>query len=622
MVFTKEEEEAIYLLAEKITGSTQKGSSRKSVLVHNVMRRMQALRYRSLQQYLEFALGNGAENQQLLSALTIHFTNWFRESDTFGQVFEELIAGRSGTGPIRILCAACSTGEEVYSLGLFLESKRQLTNDFDYKIVGVDIDPVSITMARKAIYRKDKMKDIPMNFHRLLNIGSGSTEAYFTLEKSLRQRTVFHSGDLRNLTSMLKEKGEASFDAILCKNVLIYFDKKGVHDIAELLVRQLNPGGILSIGHSETISAAQLGLSTRGRSIYRLPLAKQSSSMQDSLGRILVVDDSLVLRKILMATLSKFGFEVEAVDSAINASKALNEKAFDLITLDLHMPEIDGITWLTEQRGKGLKTPVVIVSEASPAEADDVLGVLATHAQDYIEKKILQENPQDLVERLKAIVAQGQAKPLRAERSEASPKLEIWKKSQPDVIVVGASTGGTEALVNLLRAMPLQSPPMLVVQHISSTFAIAFAERLAKSSGLKLGRMQQDEVLQKGHLYLAFGDYHIGIKKQGAKILLDISYSGKEHSQRPAIDYLFRTAAHSKYNVLGCLLTGMGKDGALGLLDIKQANGMTLAQDEASCVVYGMPKEAAAIGATQFVGDLSELRREIEACIHSNKRAA
>ncbi|MBC7530961.1 MAG: response regulator [Oligoflexus sp.] len=622
MILTKEEEEIVYRLAEKLTGSSQSGSSRKTVLVHNVMRRIQATSKKGLGHYLEYALNDKAEYKQLLSSLTIHFTNWFRESDTYSQLFDEIIAGRSTVGPVRILCAACSTGEEVFSLGLFLESKRQTTPNFDYKIVGVDIDPVSIAVAKKSVYRKERAKDIPLNFHRLINFGSGPSEGYFTLEKDLRQRSVFYAGDLRKLQSLLSEKNEASFDAILCKNVLIYFDARGVHEITEGLVKQLNPGGILSIGHSEVIQATQLGLSSRGKSLFRRPLAKVASSTRETAGRVLVVDDSLLIRKILMSTLAGFGFEVEAVDSAAAASRAISGSAFDLITLDLHMPEIDGITWLTEQRARGLKTPVVIVSDASPSEADDVLGVLSTHAQDYVEKKDLNERSEELGDRLKAIIAKKNTLQEDLVRGLQAPKLDVWKKSLPELIVVGASTGGTEALVKMLGLMSSQSPPVLVVQHITTAFSIAFAHRLAKSSGLILGEMVQDEVLKKGHLYIALGDYHIGIKKQGPRSLLDISYSAKEHSHRPSVDYLFRTAARTKQKVLGCLLTGMGKDGALGLLDIKLANGMTLAQDEASCVVYGMPREAAHIGATQFVGDLSDLRREIDSCIHNSSHAA
>ena len=617
MQFSKAEEEAVYLLAEKLTGSSQKGSSRKSVLVHNVIRRVQSLQYKSLASYLEFALSDAGEYKKLMSALTIHFTNWFRESDVFTPIHEHWLSSRSGSEPFRVLCAACSTGEEVYSLALFLESKRSATTGGpDYKILGVDIDPMSIATCRKSVYLRERAKDIPPSFQRFLAFGSGKSQGFFTLAKEIRDRCQFLPGDLRNLKSVLE--GRNAFDAILCRNVLIYFDAIGVQQIVSTLVKQLLPGGILCLGHSETVNASQHGLTTRGKSLYRLPLNKVTESADNSNGRVLVVDDSTVIRKIISSLLSRLNFEVESVESAAAASRALSEGHYDLITLDLHMPEVDGATWLAEQRRVGLKTPVVIVSDASPSEADEVLGVLMTLAQDYIEKKDLQENPQELGERLKAIILQKKPKSEKVtDLIRPATPIETWKRSSPELIVVGASTGGTEALVKMMKMMSPQSPPVLVVQHISPSFGTAFAQRLATASGLKLGKMTQDEVLERGYLYVALGDYHIGIKKQGSRMLLDISYGAKEHAVRPAIDYLFRSVARTKFKALGCILTGMGKDGALGLLDIRHANGLTMSQSEDSCVVYGMPREAVQVGASQFVGDLSELRREIDACVHS-----
>lgn len=624
MAFSKDEEELIYRLAEKITGSSQQGASRKTVIVHNVLRRVQALRSKSLAAYLEQALSNAEEYQQLLSALTIHFTNWFRESDVFDPLYQEWMKNATVGRPLRILCAACSTGEEVYSFGIFLEAKRQMTKNFDYKIVGVDIDPLSVKTAKRAVYQKNKAKDIPITFQRLIALGSGRSEGMFTLDREIRQRTSFYQGDLRNLGSVLSERNEQPFDIILCRNVLIYFDANGIQKIVSTLSKQLVPGGLLCVGHSERISLNQTDLSSRGRSVYRKNFEKPPTvAGVKEREKVLVVDDSLVIRKMLSSMLNKLGFDVEAVESASEASKAISSSTFDLVTLDLRMPEIDGISWLKQQRNQGMTTPVVIVSDASPSEADDVLGVLASHAQDYIEKKDLQQNPTELGERLKAIVDHRKSVLSNLRSSTPVPlRTEVWRKSLPDIIVIGASTGGTEALVKMLNNMPHQSPPVLVVQHITSNFAEAFAKRLASVSGLKLGKIVQDEVLQKGHLYIALGDYHIGVKKQSAKWVLDVSHGAKEHAVRPAADFLFRSAARTKLKILGCLLTGMGKDGALGLLDIRNAQGLTLAQDEGSCVVYGMPREAVNVGAVQFVGDLTELRREIDGCILSSIHAA
>jgi chemotaxis response regulator CheB/chemotaxis methyl-accepting protein methylase len=626
MNFTPAEEEVIYRLAEKITGSSQQGASRKTVIVHNVLRRVQMHRAESLGSYLEFALSNEKEYQQLLSALTIHYTNWFRESNVFSTLYSEWSKQGVNHRPMRVLSAACSTGEEVYSFALYLENIRKTLENFDYRLVGMDIDPVSVATAKRAVYGRDKTTGIPLNLHRFLAFGSGKTKDMFTLDKDIRSRTSFFHGDLRNLAATLTERGEKDFDIILCRNVLIYFDAKGVAQIVRNLSRQLVPGGFLCLGASEHINVLESELSSKGKSLYRKPLLKTTTTSESKgTGRVLVVDDSLVIRRVMAGLLSKMGFEVEAVESAVEASKAVLGKSYDLITLDLHMPEIDGMSWLKEQRNIGLTTPVVIVSDASPQEADDVLGILSTHAQDYIEKKDLQQSSSELSERLKAIVDQAKARAMpKNSFGEAKPisRSDGWRRGVPELIVIGASTGGTEALVKMLSNISQNSPPIVVVQHITPNFGEAFANRLAAASGLRLGKMVQDETLQRGHLYVALGDYHIGVKKLSARCVLDISHGAKEHAVRPAIDILFRSAARTKLKVLGCLLTGMGKDGALGLLDIKNNHGLTLAQNEESCVVYGMPREAAMIGAVQYVGDLTDLRREIDGCIHFVSSAA
>lgn len=623
-MFSREEEEAIYGLAEKLTGSTQKGSSRKTVLVQNVARRMQMVGAANLAAYLEYAARHNAEYSQLISALTIHFTSWFREAEHFELMFREAMIHHDPADVFRVLCAACSTGEEVYSLGLFLESKRQKQIIRDYQIIGTDIDGVSVSQARRAIFPLARMADIPTNYRSYCLQGSGKTQGFFTLEKDIRSRTIFKQGDLRNLGGCLEKPDNGPFAAIFCRNVLIYFDAAGVKSICRSLVSYLRPGGVLCLGHSETIEAAAFSLEAKGRSIYRRPFAERQSAGEGSVGQVLVVDDSAVIRKIMVSLLTRAGFATEAVDSAAQATRALKERSFDLITLDLNMPEQDGASWLRSQRQLGMRIPVAILSDAAPQAAEEVLGALTSGAQDYIEKRELNESPQKLAERLKAIAAQHIRNRTQVRSKDEMPhKNADWRRIRPELILIGASTGGTEALVELLRMMPLNCPPILVVQHITPSFGPPFAERLAKVAGLRLAKSTQDEPLEAGCLYMALGDYHIGVKRGGPSgWKLDLSYSPSEHSVRPAIDYLFRTAAQARVKALAVLLTGMGKDGALGLRDLKNGGSVTLAQNEASCVVYGMPREAMELGAVHLSGDLKALRKEIEGCLTHVHQAA
>jgi two-component system chemotaxis response regulator CheB len=533
-------------------------------------------------------------------------------------MLRELLAGREGRGPVRVLCAACSTGEEVYSLALFLESKRLANVITDYTIVGFDIDPVSVGKAKRAIYSAKTLNDIPLQFRRSVLVGSGKTEGLFTFDKEIRARVKLFDADLRHLGTALQARSEPPFDVVMCRNVLIYFDDAGVAKAVKTLAAALSPGGLLILGHSEAIDAGRHGFEPRGRSLYRTRLARReaapaATSGGGGAGRVLVVDDSAVIRRVMMSLLAETGFEVDAVESAAAATRYLSEKSVDLVTLDLNMPELDGATWLRQQRAQGFRAPVVIVSDAAPAEAEDVLGALTKGAQDYIEKRELRDNAHQLGERLKAIAAH--ARSATAKAPLATVRDASIRRFRPDLILIGSSTGGTEALVSMLSMMPPTCPPLVVVQHITLSFAPAFAARLARATGLPLGTMKQDETLQDGRLYMATGDYHIGVKRAGGLLKLDISHSEAEHSVRPAVDVLFRSAAKTRAKIVAAILTGMGKDGALGMLDLKHAGALTMAQDEASCVVFGMPREAIQVGAVRLTADLRGLRNELDQCL-------
>lgn len=623
MQLNKTEEEIVYQLAEKITGSSQRGRWRKTVLLQNVLRRMMARQSPNLAAYLNLIASDEKEYRQLVSALTIHFTSWFREADHFELLYKQLLENKAESGAkpqLRILCAACSSGEEIYSLGLFLEAKRQAQEIADYQLVGFDLDPISVATAQRAVYPSERMQDIPPSYRRFCLLGSGRSQGLFTVDTEIRQRVRLFDADLRKLDLKLPQQSEQAFDAIICRNVLIYFDEVGVAAVVKNLVARLKAGGILCLGHSEAIDGRQHGLEPRGHALYRTPAHPVAKSVGKSSGRVLVVDDSNVVRRVLATIVQQAGLDVHTVESANAATQFLRDQKVDLITLDLKMPDLDGLTWLRHQRRQGMRLPVIIVSDSHPSEADDVLGALTDGAQDYIEKKDLSAHPEKIGDKIKQILAHQQDKgsrkaPAAATVSKAQREMQ---RVRPEVILVGASTGGTEALTSMLAFMPPDSPPVVVVQHITSSFAEAFSQRLARVSGLKLGEAKQDAPLEKGHIYMARGDYHIGIRRSGGQLKLEISHALPEHSVRPAVDYLFRTSAAAKVRAVAAILTGMGKDGALGLLELRNLGCYTMAQDEASSVVFGMPREALAVGAVLFSGDLKTLRRELDLCLNAN----
>jgi two-component system chemotaxis response regulator CheB len=624
MMLKKREEELIYRLAEQLTGSSQHGARRKTVLTQNVLRRMEAVGARSLEAYLGVVETDEREYRQLISALTIHYTRWFREAEHFDAILDEITKdpSRPQGAPLSFLCAACSTGEEVYSLALFLERQRQLGRIGEYTVVGIDIDSVSIAHATRAIYDCRKMADIPSVHRASVLVGNGRAEGLFTIAPEIRRRCKFLCGDLRETRSLLTAAGYEQMDVSICRNVLIYFDDSGIAAVVEQLRSCVRPRGLVCLGHSETIEANRFRLEPRGRAIYRVPGVTSQSSAASPRLKALVVDDSMVVRRVLTSLLSRVGMDAEAVDSAPAATSYLRSTTVDLITLDLHMPGQDGATWLAEQRRLGLKTPTVVVSDSTPEQAEEMFGVLAGGAQDFITKAELNAAPEALAQRLQAIARHAKTGAIhRPQPPVGATPAKGPTRFRPDLILIGASTGGTNALVSMLAALPPSCPPLLIVQHITPAFAETFAQRLARVANLKLARPAQGDELLPGHLYMALGDHHIGVRRTGGALRIELSGAPPEHSIRPAVDFLFRSAAAAKARCLAALLTGMGSDGALGLVDLKVAGSLTMAQNEASCVVFGMPREAIQLGAATIIGDLRELRLAIDRCLampHAN----
>lgn len=654
-----EEREMVYLLASQLTGTCQDGNFRHEILVTNVLRRMHKASVTSLEDYLEFVEEHPKEMPFLLSALTIHTTNWFREKphyDRFIGIVEDFRKANP-TKEFTMLSAACSTGEEVYSFALVLETYARKNPDFKYKIYGRDIDPVSVKKAQRCVYSEAGLKDIPPEHKSLILMGSGKTEGLFTLDRAVRDNCSFRPRSLTDDSA----SGDPKFDYVVCRNVLIYFSPEEVDQIINRLLASLSETGILTVGHSEALDYRKFKIKSEGHSTYKkgnqvapakdkkisresrdLRKSEKSNIKRESKPsssskivtksrsgkyQVLVVDDSPTVRNMMMKLINGPLFEATGAEDAFKADDVLKTgKAFDIITLDLHMPGKDGHEWLLEKRKEGMGTPVVIVSDANPAEAQAVLNVLGNGAQDYIEKKDLNEQKKLIQDRLKALIEQKdlvrQEKENSSRKHETDPsKLEVFK---PDVLVLGASTGGTEALVRTLKNLPANCPPVVVVQHISVDFSEAFATRLAKMAGLKLAPHDKQEIVP-GYLYMSTKDEHIGLVKQGAKIMTDYSDAEKMTSHRPSVDFMFDSVSKIKnLSILSVLLTGMGKDGARGLLSLKRAGAITLCQDAESSIVWGMPGEATKIGAPLFVGTTENIRRVIDSSLSApaQKKAA
>ena len=603
----------IYKLVEELTGASKSGEFGQETLMVNVERRMSQLELDSLVDYLGVVDKDPEEYTRLVSMLTIHTTSWFRENPHFVAFQEILLEVLKKNEVFKVWCAACSTGEEVYSFALMLEEFRRVHPKFDYRILGTDIDVLSLRTAEQAVYPKKQINFHVARYKAHVLEGSGATEDYFTLSKDIRERCEFRRHDLREATA----QSGGPFHVCICRNVLIYFSPETVSRVITNLLISVRTDGYLMLGHSESVNAAEYGLVQEGHSVYVRPSkANVENKRQPGKYRVLSIDDSAVMRRFYEKTFNQLGFETVTVSTASEGTGYLNFNEVDLITLDLNMPDQRGDKWLEMERREGLRTPVVIISDVHASDAAEVVGLLAMGAQDYIEKDKLRRDPKKIKEGfIQLIQAQNQKPNMKTIGGSAA-------SVRPDVVLIGASTGGPQALVKLLSRMPMGSPPVVIIQHMSPKFTKPMGERLADTSGLKLGNIAKRGPILPAHLYMAYGDYHLGIGEDNSKLILDMSEAPAFNGHRPSVDYMFNSALGLKCSVMAILLTGMGRDGALGLRFLRKEGAFCIAQSEKDCVVYGMPREAIERGAADYVGTIDEIRSVMEQSFSLNKKTA
>jgi two-component system chemotaxis response regulator CheB len=290
----------------------------------------------------------------------------------------------------------------------------------------------------------------------------------------------------------------------------------------------------------------------------------------------------------------------------------------DVLTLDVEMPKMDGLDFL-EKLMRLRPMPVVMVSTLTERGSEITMRALELGAVDFVTKpKIsiqsgMQEYADVIADKIRAAararVRQRTAAPVA---TSALPMLGNTLASSEKLIIIGASTGGTEAIKEFLMQMPSDCPGILIVQHMPEGFTRSFAQRLDGLCKISVRESAGDERVLPGHAYLAPGHSHLSLARSGANYMTKLDQGPPVNRHRPSVDVLFRSAAlHAGRNAVGVILTGMGKDGAAGMLEMKQAGAWNVAQDEASCVVFGMPREAIAVGATHEVGPIQALPRMV-----------
>lgn len=335
--------------------------------------------------------------------------------------------------------------------------------------------------------------------------------------------------------------------------------------------------------------------------------------------KVLVVDDSALVRKLLTEELSRYS-DIEVVGGAIDPYVARDKIVRlkpDVITLDLEMPRMDGLSFLSKLM-KFHPLPVVVVSSLTPSNSQNAIRALELGAVEVICKPGSSLSVPDIAQSLvKAIRTAARAKVAKTEvletvDKEVTPGYKIQLKTTHKVIAVGASTGGTIAIENLLTRMPMNVPGIVVVQHMPEYFTASFANRLNTVCKIEVREARDGDTLNPGLALIAPGGRHMLLERSGAFYQVRIKGGPMVHHQRPSVDVLFHSVAkHAGINAMGVLLTGMGSDGADGLLAMRQNKAYTIAQDEASSVVYGMPGEAVKLGAACEVLPLNEISDRI-----------
>ena len=343
--------------------------------------------------------------------------------------------------------------------------------------------------------------------------------------------------------------------------------------------------------------------------------------------RVLIVDDSAVARQTLEEVLNS-DHEIEVMATAADpyiAAEKIRREIPDVITLDVEMPRMDGITFLQKVMSQH-PMPVVICSSLTDAGSETALKALEYGAIEIIQKprvgtkQFLEESKVRICD---AVKAAAQAKLTRispAERvippkltadailAKANNRSEAMLRTTDKVVAVGASTGGTEALSAFLQAMPLDSPGIVIVQHMPENFTKAFSTRLDTICRISVKEAENNDTVLRGRALIAPGNHHLLLKRSGARYYVEIKDGPLVSRHRPSVDVLFRSAArYAGKNAVGVIMTGMGDDGAKGMLEMKDAGAFNIAQDEESCVVFGMPKKAIELDAVDRVLPLSAI---------------
>ena len=347
--------------------------------------------------------------------------------------------------------------------------------------------------------------------------------------------------------------------------------------------------------------------------------------------KVLVVDDSAIVRKLLADGLRE-DHEIEVVGTAADpfiARDMILRCNPDVVTLDIEMPRMDGLSFLRRLMAHR-PMPVIIVSSLTTTGSAATIEALRGGAIDVIPKPggpysvgQVTERLRDRIKSLRGVKHQRLGVAHAAPVAQPAVRFPSRMRRQHALIAIGASTGGPQAIEALLTRMPVDVPPIVIVQHMPALFTRTFAARLDSVCDIRVTEAAGGEVLENGTAYIAPGDRHMMIERQGVQLSIRLSDGPAVHHQRPAVDVLFHSIArYQGMHAVALLLTGMGHDGADGMLALRKAGAETIAEDEQSCVVFGMPREAIQRHAAVHVATLLRMPSLIPECFARLAKAA
>ncbi len=602
------------------------------LLQSRLTRRLSELRLGSFAQYRALVAdlpADHAEWQMFINEMTTNKTDFFREPSHFEflqKIFlPKWAEAHSQSAKLKIWSAACSTGEEAFTLAMVLD--QYFKGEDRFKIFASDIDTSALAEATNSVYSRKKLSDIPAGLQaKSIVYGQDNFSGWGKMRDSLREKIDFFQLNLDDCPYPI----QGPLDIIFCRNVFIYFQAHTIEKIVNAFYDLAAVGSILAVSHTETLQSINTPWVCVAPSVFEKKKNQRNDTKNSNSNRpapapapvtvpiapkkkrVLILDDGTAIAPLLAKILNRDrSLEVVGVvKDPAQLEAAIVRLRPDVLTLDIHRSDMDGCDLLAELLPRYL-IPTVVISSLDKQDGSSVLRALELGAVDCIQKPSFAELgslPAQLTEKIKAAANAKVRAGLESSPPPTERILRTEKALMPTLIAIGASTGGTEALKKVLTKLPAGIPPILIVQHIPSVFSKTFADRLNKICPFEVKEAVSGDLVLSGQVLIAPGGRHMQLQSVAGQLVVSITDTPPVNRHRPSIDVLFKSVAERLgKNSIGVILTGMGSDGAEGLLTMKQSGAKTIAQDEDTSVVFGMPKEAIRLKAAAEIRPLEEI---------------